>query len=523
MLFQHSIFHDTEALKPILVEWANDAHNSQLCDDPSLMPSLSSSYGLRLKRMCITKPEQMSALLSGLNVPARELLKEVTRRTGYGRCLMLYDMSKDYWNDYISGRKTTRSINKFMLFFQHHAPKDFDDLSEETFNEHFVVCEDCGVYEAAVRSRGTNDHEEVCRSCIDDHYLFCDWSDIYVNHADTEWAIDSAGEEIRVSHRELENSSAWSYDEDRDMYVHEDWQGSSKVIHSYHSGAMTYREVPSKWVDQYRRESKVNGLSKSQYFGVELEVECDSSIYSEAKKLHKNLTEHTQLVLRRLSPSFGYDFFKFERDGSLSNGWEIITQPAGLDVHRAWWQWLKHDTILPKSLSSETATSCGLHIHVNKSSMSNLALAKLIGFVNSPNNASLISNVARRYNQSYAKIKNQGTGKTSYGKIILNSPFDIYKSGSRTEVLPKSSADRYDAINITNQKTIEFRLFQGTLSYPRIIAALEFVYSICRYCHDSSGYGFDLSQKSFLKFINSQPMLKETQTLRSYIELNERI
>ena len=43
----------------------------------------------------------------------------------------------------------------------------------------------------------------------------------------------------------------------------------------------------------------------------------------------------------------------------------------------------------------------------------------------------------------------------------------------------KGRADRYTCVNITNEDTIEFRIFRGTLKYNTLIATLQMVNRIC--------------------------------------------
>ena len=522
MLSIHSMFYDDDALSNEIRQLALKAYHAHLRETIADI-DLNSGFGLRLARRCLTKPDQMAQYIANLNISARHLLKIIAAHYQRGRCLLMYDMQKSYWQEYVVGNKSCSATHKYIRFF--HCLDDWQDLYDDFLSESFIQCNDCDNWESRSSASTNHTDEYICRRCISNGYFWSDYDDCYVHHDYGRWVIDRHGDEIQISDRELQDSS-YTWSDEQDRYIHEDYEQPSRVLNSYHSGAMPYEPIMSPWVKKYQQDtSERNTPLKGQWFGLELEVECSDAITSEAESLHKKLVGHSSNVLRRLDTNFYSPFFKFERDGSLSNGWEIITQPAGLDVHRAWWQWLKMDDFRPSCLSSETASTCGLHIHVNKSSLTPLTMTKIAGFINSPNNASLIKTVARRYNQSFAKIKNKGPGKTPSGKTVLASPFEIYKhhSHGKSVAESKSSNDRYDAFNLTNHKSVECRLFQGTLSYPRIIAALEFVYSICRYCHDSSGYGFDLTQESFMKFINSQPMLKETLVLRNFIELNERI
>ena len=221
----------------------------------------------------------------------------------------------------------------------------------------------------------------------------------------------------------------------------------------------------------------------NRYFGVELEVEVakgDRIDSVTAVNAVANLDENGK-------------FCWFETDGSLSNGYEIITQPMGLDQHEQFWGWLKTD--LTKPLLSHKTTTCGLHIHVSRKGLSKLQLSKMISFVNHPDNEEFITALARRYAQNYARI----------GQKKISTAW-------------KSQQSRYDAINMEPRQTVEFRLFRGTLKYEAVIASIQFVNALVAYCHDQSGYGFDLSTSSFLKFLDKKEIQKDTKYLRQYID-----
>jgi hypothetical protein len=109
----------------------------------------------------------------------------------------------------------------------------------------------------------------------------------------------------------------------------------------------------------------------------------------------------------------------------------------------------------------------------------------------------LIEGIARRYHTNYARIKDKKIGNAH------------------------QTNDRYEAINVTNNGTIEFRIFKGSLKYESVMAALEFVNALREFTSPASGVGFNLSQDKFMEFINHSAMLGETKSLRPYI--NQRL
>ena len=66
---------------------------------------------------------------------------------------------------------------------------------------------------------------------------------------------------------------------------------------------------------------------------------------------------------------------------------------------------------------------------------------------------------------------------------------------------------RYVAVNLSNYRTIEFRMFRGTLRYETFIATLQLVDEICRLAIRLSDY--EMEQLSWSEFVGLiDPRLK---------------
>jgi hypothetical protein len=50
----------------------------------------------------------------------------------------------------------------------------------------------------------------------------------------------------------------------------------------------------------------------------------------------------------------------------------------------------------------------------------------------------------------------------------------------------KKDVSRYQAVNLLNDETIEFRIFKGTLKQTSLFSAIEFCEAIVSYCEPSS-------------------------------------
>ena len=164
----------------------------------------------------------------------------------------------------------------------------------------------------------------------------------------------------------------------------------------------------------------------------------------------------------------------------------------GMDRHRDLWAWLK-DKDAVRALRSHNTTTCGLHVHVSKEGLSKLQIAKIVAFVNDPDNADLIRAVARRYAEGYCRIKEKKIGQAA------------------------QSEDRYEAVNITPRKTIEFRIFKGTLKYESVMAAIQFSNALVEFCGRSTTSIRELKADKFMDFIKSDES-GDTDMLVPYLE-----
>jgi len=150
------------------------------------------------------------------------------------------------------------------------------------------------------------------------------------------------------------------------------------------------------------------------------------------------------------------DYAALKDDGSLNYGIEIATQPASMSEHKT--RLAKLFANMPRGLQSWKQRSCGLHIHVSRKPLSDLAIAKTVCFISANHNRRFIRLIAGRESMSYCKILPKKMGSAA-----------------------KYNDDRYEAVNLQNDATIEFRLFKGTLRQASVFKALEFTDALTVY------------------------------------------
>lgn len=271
------------------------------------------------------------------------------------------------------------------------------------------------------------------------------------------------------------------FDERRQIWHDDSWSPYAGLIDGYHSSkAKGFSIIDSPWFRSHRRA-----------FGCELEVQVRSGNKDQAcGKVHDILNP---------SGNVG-EYAFFERDGSIGEGFEIVTQPAGLDVHLAKFDAFLNNDEAKRGLRSHEGGACGFHVHVGRQYVTQSQIYRIQSFLNDVRNESLIRAIARRYDTGgYAKFKHSMAKFTSLGK---------------------NNGDRYEALNVTGDQTIEFRIFRGSLRYESIASALEFVNAVLTFCTPGVTALTDFHAIGFKKFIMSPEMRGDTKFLRSYLSLD---
>jgi hypothetical protein len=246
-----------------------------------------------------------------------------------------------------------------------------------------------------------------------------------------------------------------------------------RVIGPYHNPDRRAATMPldSTW-------TRAHG---GRFVGVELEVELrsDTFIDDERQNVARSLLDVANADMRRMWA---------ENDGSLNWGFELITQPMGLDAHVEMWPRVLANAA--RTLRSHDTTTCGLHVHVTRRGLTALQIARAVVFLNAPENEVLVRAIARRYGNSYCRI----------GKKALRNAAD--------------SCDRYEMLNLTNSRTVEFRLFRGTLRAETLLACVEFANAVLEFARTASNNA--LTTDAFLAHVYDAANASDTKHLRRF-------
>jgi hypothetical protein len=177
------------------------------------------------------------------------------------------------------------------------------------------------------------------------------------------------------------------------------------------------------------------------YLGCELEYET-------------NNRNRAQLAVGKLM--HGHALMK--SDGSIRNGFEIVTCPATLDIHLDIFK--KFYDKIPPDLKIEK--NVGMHVHISRKPLSQLTLGKMTEFLNRPENKLFIGFIAGRIDNQYARMDS--------GRNVTYA----WRN--------KNGGDRYNALNLNNQNTVEVRLFATPMNYKEFASRLQFVQALVDYC-----------------------------------------
>lgn len=202
------------------------------------------------------------------------------------------------------------------------------------------------------------------------------------------------------------------------------------------------------------------------HLGFELEVEARSNSRYEGAELVQNaLGAHSYM----------------KDDGSLSDGFEVVTHPHTLEKYQTEFNWEFVSRLKSEGYRSWNTDTCGLHVHVSRTAFGTgetpwgrvdrdaiilkrqaheLRFMKLIY-----DNQRQVERIAGRSNNNYATFQDKG-------KLVSKLKFGNQSSG------------RYSAINTENDATLEVRVFKGSLRKERVLSALEFVAASVEYTRD---------------------------------------
>lgn len=378
----------------------------------------------------------------------------------------------------------------------------------DCFKDIFTTCSDCCEIIWFIDATTINSNY-VCESCVE-NYSYCDHCNTHVSSDEISSAI-RRGREISICNSCFQSDFArcsncdnifhdsiitndlcydcydseyrdcyscsqsysrdeLNYDEDSgNDYCDSCFARLNRHIHNY-----SYKPSP-----QFFRTNK----SENVFLGIEIEVdryECDNSIVEDI--------QHSALY--------------FKEDGSLNNGFEIVSHPLS-------YLWIKEnkqvfkdrlEKLLKAGFKSYNTNTCGMHIHITKDVFTTWQLYRFLKFFKE--NKPFVLDVSQR------KLGNL----EKWANIDDNSEFSEYEIRSKAKS-KSTNGERYVAVNLSNYKTVEIRIFRGTLNFESFMKNIEFVYSLFEFTKIANTNTVSLSE--YKKFVFAS---KDYKNLTNFIK-----
>ena len=330
---------------------------------------------------------------------------------------------------------------------------DGEQLCESCWEEHTTTCDHCGDTIWA-NDAVSDDHMTLCACCFDDHFRRC----------------EECGRIIY----------------DNDAYWHGDYPYCSSC----------YDELDTDIQEYSFKPDPIFYGDGTRFFGVELEVDCAGKDEDCARKIKEQANLRCEHIY-------------IKSDGSLDDGFEIVTHPMTLDyhLHEMPWAAILHEAVRLGYKSHMTST-CGLHVHVNRDCLGETrdeqeeVIERILYFVELHWNEIFIFSRRSQHNLNRWAAR---YGYENSGKMIM-------------EKAKKGGNGRYAAVNLCPYLTIEFRLFRGTLKLNTLYATLQFVNRIVDTALTMTESEIaDQSWSDFVQTITESELIKYLKERKLYV------
>jgi hypothetical protein len=329
----------------------------------------------------------------------------------------------------------------------------FIGLSGHVCNRCDAVCHSCDNHfnrNSGASHASDYDNNEYCHRCTRDNWLQCNYCrDWEPRNGDGRW--NRQGNFACYGCRDEDHT----YCDDCDEWVHDNDSGhdcNNPLINDY-----SYKPVPifHHTEDEWANASIIlkdtalvmRKYRQIAYLGLEIEVECggSNSDYTNGAKLFDDCD----------------DLIYLKHDGSLNNGFEIVTHPMTLD-----WAMNNFPYDLMDKLSNKFdswySDNAGIHIHVSRDA-----------FVSDSHQARFVNLITR--NQDFFQAL-AGRESRQWARFDMDNLKHINNRIKRTY-----HTDRYSAVNLQNTPTLEVRIFKSSLNERRLKMSMQLVDACVKY------------------------------------------
>lgn len=185
-----------------------------------------------------------------------------------------------------------------------------------------------------------------------------------------------------------------------------------------------------------------------------------------------------------------------KEDGSLNDGFEIVTHPHTLEAYNKDFNWSFLSKLQVSGFRSWNTGTCGLHVHVSRTAFAVYGIRTraeqiLMRQAHELRFMKLIYDNQRQVERIAGRVSNHYSTFGDKGSLVPKVKHGYQNDG------------RYSAVNTENYATLEVRVFRGSLKETRVRSALEFVHAAVEYTRDLkvNGKNNALTWAKFVTFV----------------------
>ena len=381
--------------------------------------------------------------------------------------------------------KTRLELTDILLSDDVYEMNYGDLICNDCFIDHWTRCDECGDlinYNVDYNYVTLNDDRVFCENCADNYAFYCEHCDTYYDNREHE-NYNTAYNTIICDEcyydyyaecyecGEIYNRDEMNYVDDCDAYYcencydnnyfsYDDVTTDDDVIRGnintpqIKSAVRNYHDAPRDFI--FRRASGETDENKL-FFGVELETSAET--YDVQKSASVYIANNLNAIIENDSSVSGYPM-------------EIISDPQTIKKWNARREKITRifDDLRNAGVTSHNNNTCGLHVHVSRDGLGD-TIDEQTRVIN--NMILLLEN----FKQNIIKLTRRDADQLNrWAQFISDYNGDDLRDIEKIKKCDKGG--RYLALNLNNYKTIELRIFRGTLNVDTFYATLHLVNNI---------------------------------------------
>ena len=206
--------------------------------------------------------------------------------------------------------------------------------------------------------------------------------------------------------------------------------------------------------------------------------DCPVWCYNEVEKKLTSNTDRAEMseILYDMDIE---DVLVYETDGSLDEGFEIISKPMSFNyiVENKDFFNKMIDELEDNSYKSYSTQTCGHHIHISKSPFTTRQIEIFVALF-------------EYYKEEFTTLSRRNKSKLDRWASFSNEVFDKVDLDNPiifSEVIERCMLDRdkYKAVNLRHSSTIEIRIWRGTLNKLEFLSRIEMLNNIAMYIFEN--------------------------------------